>query len=139
MQILVHDSRFVPQDSDRFPRWLFLRGEPRHRLASGWSQDDGKFEHAPVESDRDEPDRSLDWLVYRHWDPVLNRYGPVRDHYGYNGGDVGADNVVPDLSLEARLTVSRDVAMIAVAIRSGRDRFVVRIPVTGDGSVEVVQ
>ena len=46
MQILVHDSRYVPHDSDRFPRWVFLRDAPRHRLASGWSQSEGRFAHA---------------------------------------------------------------------------------------------
>ena len=45
MRILVHDSRFTPRDSDRFPRWVFLKGSPRRRLASGWSQADGRFVH----------------------------------------------------------------------------------------------
>ncbi|MGZ3389122.1 MAG: signal peptidase I [Isosphaeraceae bacterium] len=139
MQILVHDSRYVPHDSDRFPRWVFLRTASRHRLASGWSQSEGRFAHAAVKPEPNEPDDRLDWLVYRHWDPVLNRYGPIRDHYAYNGGDLGTDNVAPDLSLEARLTLSSEVEMIAIVIRSGGDRFVVRIPVKGEGSVEVAR
>jgi Signal peptidase, peptidase S26 len=139
MQILVHDSRYVPHDSDRFPRWVFLRAASRHRLASGWSQSEGRFAHEAVKPAPNEPDDRLDWLVYRHWDPVLNRYGPIRDHYAYNGGDLDTDNVVPDLSLEARLTLSSEVEMIAIVIRSGGDRFLVRIPVKGEGSVEVAR
>ncbi len=137
MQILVHDSRFVPEDSDRFPRWVFLRGTPRQRLSSGWSRSEGSFLYEQVEQTRHEATDALDWLVYRHWDPVLNQYGPIRDHYAYNGGDLNTDNVVPDLSVEARLTMSREVEMIAVMVRSGVDRFVVRVPVQGDGMVEV--
>ena len=46
-----------------------------------------------------------DWVIYRHWDPARRRYGPVRDFYAYNGGELPADNEVVDLGLEARLTV----------------------------------
>jgi signal peptidase I len=128
MRILVHDSRYVPGDSDRFPRWFFLRGSPRRRLATGWSAASGAFVHEAPEPAPGDPD---DWLVYRHWDPVIGQYGPVRDHYAYNGSDLGAENIVPDLALEARLSVSRDVQRISVMIRAGGDRFVVRIPVSG--------
>ena len=48
-----------------------------------------------------------DWVIYRHWDPTRGRYGPVRDFYAYNGGELPADNEVPDLGLEARMTVDR--------------------------------
>ena len=133
MQILVHDSRYVPHDSDRFPRWVFPRAASRHRLASGWSQSEGRFVHEAVKPAPNEPGDRLDWLVYRHWDPVLNQYGPIRDYYAYNGGDLGTDHVVADLSLEARLTLSLEVELIAIVIRSGGDRFLVRIPVQGEG------
>lgn len=130
MRILVHDSRYVPEDSDRFPRWFFSRGSARQRLASGWSQSGGTFTHEPAGSTSSgAQDESVDWLVYRHWDPVRSQYGPIRDHYAYNGGDLGTENVVPDLALEARLTIAEDVELITLAIRSGTDRFVVRIPV----------
>jgi signal peptidase I len=138
MQILVHDSRFTPGDSDRYPRFYFLRGWPRHRLPTGWRRTPTGFVHDPVPPVQGglEPE---DWLVYQHWDPVLNRYGPIRDHYAYNGGDLDADNVVPDLSLEARLVVSSEVDTISVRIRSGNDRFVVRIPVLQARKLEVAR
>ena len=138
MRILVHDSRFIPHDADRYPRFYFLRGWPRHRLPSGWQQTEAGFTHQPVPLVQSgiEPE---DWLVYRHWNPVLNRYGPIRDHYAYNGGDLEADNLVPDLSLEARLAISTEVETISVRIRSGSDRFVVRIPVQGQGKLEVAR
>ena len=136
MRIPVHDGRYVPRDSDRFPRWFFLRGTPRRRLSSGWRQVDNQFVHEAVPDAPNEPE---DWLVYRHWDPVLNRYGPVRDHYAYNGADLAAENAIPDLSLEARLSISAEVERIAVTIRSGADRFVVRIPVNTEGTVEVAR
>jgi len=95
------------------------------RLQQLASSQNGGGPAAPPEA-ADDPE---DWLVYRHWDPVAERYGPIRDHYAYNGSDLGADNVVPDLALEGRLTLEPDVQAIAVMIRSGGDRFVVRIPV----------
>jgi signal peptidase I len=138
MQVLVHDSRFIPRDSDRYPRFFFLRGWPRYRLPSGWRRTADGFVHEPVAAVQGglEPE---DWLVYRHWDPVMNRYGPIRDHYAYNGGDLEADNIVPDLALEARLAVSSQVETIAVRIRSGSDRFVLRIPVLSRGKVELAR
>lgn len=138
MQILVHDSRFTPRDSDRYPRFYFLRGWPRHRLPSGWEFTTGGFVHKPVAAVEGslEPE---DWLVYRHWDSLLNRYGPVRDHYAYNGGDLESDNIVPDLALEARLTVGSEVETISVRVRAGSDRFVIRIPVAGKGKLEVAR
>jgi signal peptidase I len=136
MQILVHDSRCVPLDSDRFPRWFFLRGWPWRRLASGWSRKNGGFVHTAPAANPSDPE---DWLVYRHWDPMLGRYGAIRDHYAYNGTDLAADNVVPDLALEARVIVGEDVETLAAMIRSGGDRFVVRIPVRGSRTLEVAR
>jgi signal peptidase I len=96
--------------------------------------------HQPVESAAADPAVApIDWLLYRHWDPVQNRYGPVRDHYAYNGGDLSADNVVKDLAMEARLTIGEDVQTLAVRFRSGGDRFVVRIPVKQQGRLEVAR
>jgi signal peptidase I len=136
MRILVHDSRYVPLDSDRFPRWFYLRGWPWRRLGSGWQQTGAGFVHTAPPAAPSDPE---DWLVYRHWDPMLGRYGAVRDHYAYNGSDLAADNVVPDLALEARVAIGQDVETLAVMIRSGGDRFVVRIPIQGSGKIEVAR
>lgn len=138
VQVLVHDARFTPRDSDRYPRFFFLRGWPGRRLPSGWEHAGEGFVHRPVDavSGRLEPE---DWLVYRHWDPVLNRYGPIRDHYGYNGTGADANNIVPDLALEARLEVGQDVETISVRVRSGPDRFVARIPVLEKGDLEAAR
>ena len=69
----------------------------------------------------------------------MGRYGPVRDFYGYNGGDLGADNDVSDLGIEARLCVSEAVDVLLLALRSGSDQFVVRIPVGRRGSIELLR
>ena len=50
-----------------------------------------------------------DWILYRHWDPPPDSYGPVRDFYAYNGGGFPAENEVVDLGLTARLTVTESV------------------------------
>jgi signal peptidase I len=136
MRILVHDSRFLPQDGRRSPRWFFLRGRPRHHLPTGWRPTEKGFVHEETTPDPSDPE---DWLVYRHWDPVLGRYGPIRDHYAYNGSELDADNSVPDLAIETRLTVTPKVESISVMLRSRGDRFVVRIPVGGRGRVELAR
>ncbi len=134
MRILVHDSRFVPRDADRFPRWVFRSGWGYRSPATGWSRtDDGFVHHARPGVGPG------DWVIYRHWDPAHGKYGPVRDFYAYNGGDPPADNEVADLGLEGHLTLDRSVDALSVALRSGSDQFTVRIPVGLGGEVELVR
>jgi signal peptidase I len=133
MRIEVHDSRYEPHDAGRYPRWVFRSGWGDASRATGWSRSEGGFVH------RASPDAGPgDWVIYRHWDPLRRRYGPVRDFYAYNGGEMPADNEVPDLGLEARMTVNPSVEAVSAALRSGSDRFVVRIPVGLEGDVELV-
>jgi signal peptidase I len=136
MRMLVHDSRFQPQDSQRFPRWQSRSGSRDPSLENGWIIEGGQFAHRAVKGDN-RP--RTDWLVYKHWDPASGRYGPVRDFYAYNGGDLRADNEVTDLGIEARLCVSNAVDTISVTLRSGSDQFVVRIPVARSGSIELLR
>jgi signal peptidase I len=134
MRMLVHDSRFQPQDAKGFPRWQSGSGSRDSSRESGWIIEGGQFVHRAV---KDETRLRTDWLVYKHWDPANGRYGPVRDFYAYNGGDLRADNDVADLGMEARMCVSEAVDTISVALRSGSDQFVVRIPVGLRGSIEL--
>jgi signal peptidase I len=136
MRLLVHDSRYQPDDSERFPRWLFQKGTRYRWLESGWKHEHGGFVHSAVDAPRRWVD---DWLVYKHWDPSRAQYGPVRDFYAYNGGELRAENEVRDFAIEARLKVSDSVDSITLAIRSGSDQFLVRVPVTRQGSVEVLR
>jgi signal peptidase I len=136
MRLLVHDSRFQPRDATRFPRWQFETGAQSSAASGHWSQQEGQFAHTAAK--RDERPRD-DWLVYKHWDPSRGQYGPIRDFYGYNGGDLRADNEVPDLGLEARLCVRDDVDVLSVALHSRSDRFVIRIPVGRRGSIELLR
>ena len=137
MRMLVHDSRFQPQDANSFPRWQFRSGTRDPSLESGWiiagrpvrphGRRTARLGRAPIGSSTSTGTRRS------------GRYGPVRDFYGYNGGDLGADNDVGDLGMEARLCVSEAVDAISVALRSGSDQFVVRIPVGGRGSIELLR
>jgi signal peptidase I len=136
MRILVHDARYVPADSSRFPRWVYGRGSSRSPGPSGWSREGDGFRHEVALGHTRDLD---DWLVYRHWDPVQNRYASVHDHYGYNGGDVHADNPVTDLAIDARVRVGADVESVSLFVRSGGDRFVVRVPVGSHDPVSVAR
>lgn len=135
MRILVHDSRYVPADSGRYPRWEFRRGDSRGASPSGWSLGAEGFRRVPNGPGGD----GDDWLVYRNWDPALERYAPIRDYYGYNGGDGRSDNAVRDVGLEARVTLGPGVESLALALRSAGDRFVVRIPTRAEEPVEVTR
>ncbi|MDG3006323.1 signal peptidase I [Paludisphaera mucosa] len=135
MRMLVHDGRYPPADSERFPRWAFRRGASLHAEPSGWSQGPDGFRHEPVAGAAD----ADDWLVYRNWDPSLNRYAPIRDYYGYNGGEGRSDNAVRDVGLEARVRVGPGVDSLALSLRSGGDRFIVRIPTRTEDPVEVLR
>jgi signal peptidase I len=135
MRILVHDSRYEPRDSDRYPRWSFRSGWGYRSRATGWTRREAGFVHRAAADSVP----GGDWILYRNWDPARRRYGPVRDFYAYNGGEMPADNEVSDLALEARLTVDRSVEAISAAVRSGSDLFVVRIPVGLRGEVELTR
>jgi signal peptidase I len=135
MRVLVHDSRFEPADAGRFPRWVFRSGWGYRSPASGWSRHGQEFVHTP--SKGAEP--VDDWIIYRHWEPGRRRYGPVRDFYAYNGGELPAENEVTDLGLEARLMPGDGVESLSLDLRSGSDRFVVRIPVSLPGEIELVR
>jgi signal peptidase I len=136
MQLLVHDSRFQPRDAARFPRWQFGTGSRSEPRESGWTQQEHQFGHRSM--GRDSRPR-VDWLVYRHWDPSRGDYGPICDFYAYNGGDLRAENEVPDLGMEARLSVGAGVESISVGLSSGSDRFVMTIPVGRRGTIELLR
>ena len=70
MRMLVHDSRFQPQDAKRFPRWQSRSGSRDSSPESGWIIEGGQFAHRAVKGDT-RP--RTDWLVYKHWDPASGR------------------------------------------------------------------
>jgi signal peptidase I len=133
MQILVHDSRFEPADPQRPPRWAFHHGDERpDASATSWKREGDRFVH----SGGDVPNLTgNDWLVYKHWEPSLGQYGPIKDFCGYNGGELRADNDVRDVAVEATLVAGDSVESIAISLVSGGDRFVVTIPVATAGAV----
>ncbi len=130
---LVYDNDFIPKDSDRFPRWVFRRGPSRIATPSGWKADGSGFIHEPSKYDRD----LVDWLDYRHWDPDTGRYGPVRDVYAYNGGDVRGDNTVSDLMLDCTLSVRPDAQNLVVRMNTVTETFFVTLPVDDRAKPEV--
>jgi signal peptidase I len=134
MRLLVWDSRFAPRDPGQHPRWLFRSGWSYRSRTSGWSRRGLEFVHEA----QSHAEPGGDWILYRNWDPARQRYGPVRDFYAYNGGELPAENEITDLGLEARLRLGNSVEALWVALRSGSDRFRVRIPVGLRGEIELV-
>jgi signal peptidase I len=76
-------------------------------------------------------------LVYRHWEPTRQRYTAIHDFYAYNGADLPSDYGVADASIEARIAAGPEVESIALALESGRDRFLIRLPLSSQGPIRV--
>ena len=133
MRVQVFDNNFVPRDITRYPRWSFRRGRLDQKHPPGWKADGSRFLHEAAEIRLSR----LDWLDYQHWDPSRGRYAPIHDHNPYNGAEVRGENVVRDLMVEARVLPGDDLDSFAIRLDSGGDRFVVEIPVEGDGEDEI--
>jgi signal peptidase I len=141
MRLLVFDNDYVPDDSNRFPRWRFRVEKAGRIVPSGWKADESRFEHEPTSSAKASPSvaEAIDWLEYRHYDPDRSRFGPVRDFCPYNGGDVRGENVVRDLMIEADVSARPDVKSLAVRLNHGSDHFLITIPVDGRTRLEVLR
>ena len=135
MRMLVHDSRFQPRDAGRFPRWLFRSDAHAGVAASGWKREGNRFVHDAVASGSN----ADDWLVYKHWDAGRGGYGTMSDFYGYNGNEPRELNEIKDVGMEARVVVSESIETISLVLRSGYDRFVLRIPTGTSGEIELVR
>lgn len=133
IRILVHDSLYVGRDADRVPRFVFHRGRPRSGATSSWRTEGPLLIHDGA----DAADDSMDWVDYRHRDPDRAQYTPIYDFNPYNGGELRGENRVPDVMVEAHLSVGNDVPAVDVRLNSGADRFVVTLPFQGGGLPEV--
>jgi signal peptidase I len=133
MRIPVFNNDFVPADAIRFPRWVFRHGTYQRLIASGWGPAGKGFRREPVAAGSN----TVDWLEYRHWQPERGAYGPVRDHNSYNGIDLEGEHRVEDLMIEFDVAVRSDIRAVAVRLNGGADRFVISLPVDGQGKLEV--
>ncbi len=138
MRILLHDSRFQPQDAAVYPRWLFRSDAAAARgpTDSTWSRQGSRFVHAAQTPPGSATD---DWLVYKHWDAGRGGYGGITDFHAYNGNEPRQLNDVKDLGIEARVTLGPSVETISIALCSGFDRFVLRIPTAAAGEIELLR
>ena len=122
MRMLVHDSRFQPQDAARFPRWLFRSDAPDGTLPRAA----GSATAADSCIDTGDSAAALadDWLVYKHWDSGRGGYGTMTDFHGYNGNEPRELNEIKDVGMEARITAERvdrvDLGRASVGLRSIR-------------------
>lgn len=124
LRILVYNQDYPALDSARFPRWGFRRFNRGPREASRWRVDGRRL----VREAEDEGRPGVDWLSYRHWEPDLERYGPVRDYLGYNGKQLLGENEVNDLVVEADVVADGQVDEMMVRLVSRGDRFLVTLP-----------
>ena len=89
MRILVHDSRFQPRDHGPVSAVVVSVGDrDSGALESGWSRQNGRFVHTAV-TGASARRPTIGWSTstgIRHADDT----GPVRDFYGYNGGELRA-------------------------------------------------
>lgn len=143
-RVLVYDNDYPPADADKFPRWTPRRGAFRGPSRSGWmiagttlkrdrlEKNDPQIAGSPMNRHM----RLIDWLEYHHFAPDRTAYGPIRDFYSYNGGDLTAENHVDDLMFEGEFAVEPGVDAIWIRLIGGGGKQTVRIPVDGRGAIE---
>lgn len=143
-RVLVYDNDYPPADANKFPRWTPRRGSMRGPSQSGWGVEGAILKREPV-GESDSPikagasnrrPRLVDWLEYHHWAPDRTSYGPIRDFYAYNGGDLTAENHVDDLMFEGDFVVEPGVDAVWIRLIGGGGRQTVRIPVDRRGAIE---
>ncbi len=130
---LVYDNDFMPKDADRFPRWVYRRGRGRASEPSGWEPGGTGFEHIASKRDSD----LIDWLDYRHWDPDTGRYGPIRDYYGYNGGEMRGDHTITDMMVDCMVATRAEAKSVVVRLNTAGETFFITLPVDGRAKPEV--
>ena len=136
MRILVHDSRFQPQDAKTLSALANSRPDRADPLARerldhrGWPVCPHGRDHESSAAHRLARLQALGSVA-------AGDMGRSAIFTRYNGGDLRADNEVADLGVEARMCVSEAVDVLSLALRSGSDQFVVRIPVGRRGSIEL--
>jgi signal peptidase I len=133
MRQLVYDNEYIPEDSNRFPRFVFRRGRERTTSPSGWKSEGTGFRHEPTEGG----ESVIDWLDYRHWDSDSGRYGNVRDYNSYNGGDLRCDHTISDLMLDAKVSLRPTARDLVIRISTMGEIVHVTLPVDGNSRPEV--
>lgn len=109
MSVLVFDMDKQAREGIRPARWRFDVEKPNAtymstRWKTHWNpigQMVLKIESPDGQSGRP-GDLPMDWVDYRHFCPILDDYGPVRDFLAYDGPDDGQGHVVGDLWFAAR-------------------------------------
>jgi signal peptidase I len=135
-RMLVHDSRFQGEDAALVPRWLLGPGQAFGSAGSLWQRDGNRFVHRGDAAGSAGED---DWLAYKHWDSGRGGYGPMTDFHGYNGNESRDLNEVKDIAVEASLALSESIEDISVTLRSGSDRFVLRIPIGSEAPITLTR
>ncbi len=110
MSVLVFEMDKQAKEGSRPDRWRFDLENPNAGYPSTrWKPIRSPLGHMAL---RIEPpagevagavDSSMDWANYRHFCPIADDYGPVRDFLAYDGPDDGLGHVVGDLWYSARV------------------------------------
>jgi signal peptidase I len=75
-------------------------------------------------------------VTYRHYQLDTKQCEPVRDEYGYNGGE-RPPALVHDFLMECSLEVGRGEGAVLLAITDGKDRLVAELPVGRDAEARL--
>ncbi|MBI1325223.1 hypothetical protein GC170_18820 [bacterium] len=115
MSVLVFDMTKQAKEGVRPGRWRFEVENPSDSYASTrWMSDRNSDAQTVLRIDPPHEVRELgsaqplDWLNYRHFCPILDDYGPVRDFLSYDGPDDGQGHVVGDLWFSALIKWQTD-------------------------------
>jgi signal peptidase I len=134
LRVLVYDHDHRPADYEFAPRWVYLTGPDARERRSSWQPVADGFEATALE---DRPD-TVDWLVYRHWQPDRQAPGPIRDFLAYDGDGSGGDYRVDDLMLACDVALPVGPRGIRIALSRGEDHLEVRLA-AGEAAIAEVR
>jgi signal peptidase I len=75
-------------------------------------------------------------LTYRHYDLDAQKLQPIRNEYGYNGGDHGPREAVHDFLLECDVEVKQGEGRLLFGLTDGQDELVAELPVSATAPAE---
>lgn len=110
MSAIVFDMSYMADEGQRPGRWRYEVENPVPAYASTRWKLESNAAGLPAlrlgrvaEKGESASQRLFDWADYRHFCPIRNDYGPVRDFLAYDGPDDGQGHVLSDLWFAARL------------------------------------
>jgi signal peptidase I len=123
--IPVFDNNFQPSPHGWRDRWEVVSAGPGPHPVAG----------TELHLDALHSGQDYQLVTYRHFLLDEHKCEPIRDEYGYNGGDPVAAEAVHDFMVECDIEVMQGNGAVLCGLTDGYDQVVAEFPVWGDRDV----